>query len=172
MVKDASDLNSSGRLLKVVEINESRCFFEVCKLYLSLKQNLCPASSIIYFHSAAFWLLTHTKIIKKSNYSGCEEMLSQFPSCLPDVKLPCFWSRIFFDAKDCFSLIGSFNKTYIRCPLKWKITQIKAFVKKCWNNSHLVSQMWNYHAWDQGLLWCKRLFQPDMQFLTEHTYAA
>ena len=29
MVKDASDLNSSGRLLKVVEISDSRCFFEV-----------------------------------------------------------------------------------------------------------------------------------------------
>ena len=45
MVKDASDLNSSGRLLKVVEISDSRCFFEVCKLNLSLKQNLCSASS-------------------------------------------------------------------------------------------------------------------------------
>ena len=31
MVKEASDLNSSGRLLKVVEISDSRCFFEVCK---------------------------------------------------------------------------------------------------------------------------------------------
>ena len=40
MVKDASDLNSSGRLLKVVEISDSRCFFEVCKLNLSLKQNI------------------------------------------------------------------------------------------------------------------------------------
>ena len=45
MVKDASDLNSSGRLLKVVEISDSRCFFEVCKLNLSLKKSLCSASS-------------------------------------------------------------------------------------------------------------------------------
>ena len=46
VVKDASDLNSSGSLLmKVVEISDSRCFFEVCKLNLSLKQKLCSASS-------------------------------------------------------------------------------------------------------------------------------
>ena len=47
MVKDASDLNSSGRLLKVAEISDSRCFFEVhvCKLNLYLKRNLCSASS-------------------------------------------------------------------------------------------------------------------------------
>ena len=38
MVKDASDLNSSGNLLKVVEISDSRCFFEICKLNLSLAQ--------------------------------------------------------------------------------------------------------------------------------------
>ena len=40
-----SDFNSNGRLLKVVEINDSRSSFEVCKLNLSLKQNLCSASS-------------------------------------------------------------------------------------------------------------------------------
>ena len=45
VVKDASDLNSSGRLLKVVEISDSRCFFEVRRLNPSLKQNLCSASS-------------------------------------------------------------------------------------------------------------------------------
>ena len=28
MVKDASDLNSSGKLLKVVEISDSRCFLK------------------------------------------------------------------------------------------------------------------------------------------------
>ena len=44
VVKDASDCNSNGRLLKVVEINDSRCFFEVRKLNLYLKQNLCSAS--------------------------------------------------------------------------------------------------------------------------------
>ena len=32
VVKGASDFNSNRRLLKVVEINYSRCFFEVCKL--------------------------------------------------------------------------------------------------------------------------------------------
>ena len=31
MVKEASDLNSSGGLLKAVEINDSRFFLEVCK---------------------------------------------------------------------------------------------------------------------------------------------
>ena len=44
VVKDASDFNSNGRVLKVVEINDSTCFFEVCKLNLSLKQNLCSGS--------------------------------------------------------------------------------------------------------------------------------
>ena len=37
MVKDVSDLNSSGRLLNVVEISDCRCLFEGCKLDLSLK---------------------------------------------------------------------------------------------------------------------------------------
>ena len=40
------DFNSNGRLLKFVEINDSRGFLKyVCKSNLSLKQNLCSASS-------------------------------------------------------------------------------------------------------------------------------
>ena len=45
VVKDASDFNSDGRLLEIVEIYDSRCFIEVCKVNLSRKQNLCSASS-------------------------------------------------------------------------------------------------------------------------------
>ena len=40
MVKDASDVNSRGRLLKVVEISDDQMFFEACKLNQSLKQVL------------------------------------------------------------------------------------------------------------------------------------
>ena len=45
VVKDASDFDSNGRLLKVVEIDDSTWFVEECKVNLSRKQNLCSASS-------------------------------------------------------------------------------------------------------------------------------
>ena len=45
VVKDASDFDSNGRLLKVVEIDDSTWFVEECKVNLSQKQILCSASS-------------------------------------------------------------------------------------------------------------------------------